>query len=49
MDQTLEHLADHAEVIGMTFELSLQVDKIGGRSIQSLGEQSAKQKGNLGV
>jgi hypothetical protein len=30
VDQRLQHFADHAEMIAVSFELTLEVDEIGG-------------------
>jgi hypothetical protein len=37
MNQALEHFADHSEMIAVTFELPLQIDKICCGGIESLG------------
>jgi hypothetical protein len=40
MDERFEHLSDHAEMIALAFELTLEVDEIGGGGVEPLGEQS---------
>ena len=42
VDQRLEHLSDHAEMVALPLELALQVDQIGGRGVEALGEQPAQ-------
>ena len=49
VDQRLQHLSHHAEMIALPFELSLQVDEIGCRRVETLGEQPAEQKRDLGM
>src|SRR6185312_7175216 len=49
VNQGLQHLADHAEVIAMPLELPLQVDQIGGRGIETLGQQFADEECDLRI
>src|SRR6188472_3752779 len=34
VDQRLQHFADHAEMIAVSFELTLEVDEIGGGGVE---------------
>jgi hypothetical protein len=49
VDQRLEHLADHSEMVAVALELALEVDEIGGRGIQAFGEQFAEHECDLGM
>lgn len=39
----------HAEMVALTFELTLEVDKIGGGGVEALGEQPAEKGRDLRV
>ena len=49
VDQRLEHLSDHAEMVAVPLELALQVNEIGGRGVEALGEQPAQEERDLGI
>ena len=49
VDQGLQHFADHAEMVALSLELPLQVDEIGRRGVETLGEQPAQEKRNFGI
>ena len=44
MDQRLEHVADHAEMVAVTFELTLEVDEIDGGGVEPLDKQAAQEE-----
>lgn len=47
VDQRLEDLADHAEMTAVAFELTLDVDEIGGGGVEPLGQQSTEKECDL--
>lgn len=49
VDQSLQHLPHHAEMVALTFELTLEVYKIGGGGVEALGEQPAEKERDLRV
>ena len=38
MNQGFEYLSDHAEMVALSFELPLKVDKIGRRGVKPRGK-----------
>ena len=40
---------DHAEMVAVPLELALQVNQIGGRGVEALGEQPAQEERDLGI
>ena len=49
VDQCLENFADHSEMTAMAFELTLEVDEIGGGGVEPLGKQASEKEGDLRV
>ena len=49
VDQRLQHLSHHAEMVPLPLELALQVDEIGGRGVEALGQQTAQVERDFGM
>jgi hypothetical protein len=47
MDEGLEHLVDHREVVAVLAELSLEVDEIGVHEVQAPGKQLRELEGGI--
>ena len=41
VDQSFQHLSHHAEMIAVPFELPFEINQIGGRRVETLGQQPA--------
>ncbi len=49
MDQDVEHLADHAEVIAVALELALDVREVSGRRVEAACKQAGNKQRDLRI